>query len=163
MWRWLWNGEIKNLYILLIRFLCCVQKDKDIVPSFFGIIFLRHLICSPFICSLQCLQLLGMSLCYCSLFVYYYWLKIYLICLITSQKYDRFIQKGLDLKNVSPLDDVWLQNIMAMVPCFFWNLTEPLGLLVDEIKEDYLHSNQSAICIYFCYPKFIGVILICNS
>ncbi|XP_067372006.1 dynein axonemal heavy chain 7 isoform X2 [Channa argus] len=63
-------------------------------------------------------------------------------------RYNYYIEKGIDLENVSPLDNLWLKNILAMVPWHLKNLTTPLEALVDEIKEDYLHSIKTAILKY---------------
>uniref|UniRef100_A0A3B4YVU2 Dynein axonemal heavy chain 7 n=1 Tax=Seriola lalandi dorsalis TaxID=1841481 RepID=A0A3B4YVU2_SERLL len=59
--------------------------------------------------------------------------------------YNYYIQKGIDLENVSPLEDSWLENILNMVPCHLKSLYTPLELLVDEIKEDYALSVKTAI------------------
>ncbi|XP_030285119.1 dynein heavy chain 7, axonemal isoform X1 [Sparus aurata] len=63
-------------------------------------------------------------------------------------KYNYFIQKGLELKDVAPLEDSCLENIKGMVPCHLRSLNAPLELLVDQIKEDYLFSMKTAILKY---------------
>lgn len=67
--------------------------------------------------------------------------------IISCQRYNYYIQKGIDLENVAPLEDSCLANIQKMVPCHLKRLRTPLELLVDEIKEDYLLSAKTAICI----------------
>uniref|UniRef100_A0AAQ5XFX9 EF-hand domain-containing protein n=1 Tax=Amphiprion ocellaris TaxID=80972 RepID=A0AAQ5XFX9_AMPOC len=65
-----------------------------------------------------------------------------------EMKYDCFIQKGLDIENVVPLQDSWLKNIHEIVPCHLRSLSTSLEQLVDEIKEDYLFSMKTAILKY---------------
>lgn len=71
---------------------------------------------------------------------------------MSRQKYDYYIENGIDLENVSPLEDSWLEEILQMVPCHLKSQITPLKLLVDEIQEDYLFTVKTAICIYFA-PK----------
>ncbi|KAK2839527.1 hypothetical protein Q5P01_013267 [Channa striata] len=66
----------------------------------------------------------------------------------SEMRYIYYIEKGIDLENVSPLDNLWLKNILAMVPWNLKSLTTPLEVLVDEIKEDYLLSIKTAILNY---------------
>uniref|UniRef100_A0A671W0U7 Dynein axonemal heavy chain 7 n=1 Tax=Sparus aurata TaxID=8175 RepID=A0A671W0U7_SPAAU len=68
--------------------------------------------------------------------------------ILFHQKYNYFIQKGLELKDVAPLEDSCLENIKGMVPCHLRSLNAPLELLVDQIKEDYLFSMKTAILKY---------------
>ncbi|GLD71075.1 dynein heavy chain 7, axonemal-like protein [Lates japonicus] len=68
--------------------------------------------------------------------------------ILSCQKYNYYIQKGIDLENVSPLEDFWLKNILSMVPCYLRSLNAPLELLVNEIREDYLLSIKTAILKY---------------
>ncbi|XP_074514231.1 dynein axonemal heavy chain 7 isoform X2 [Sebastes fasciatus] len=65
-----------------------------------------------------------------------------------EMRYNYYIQKGIDLENVVPLEDSWLDNIQEMVPSHLKSLSTPLELLVDEIKEDYLLSIKKAIVKY---------------
>lgn len=74
--------------------------------------------------------------------------------ILFHQKYNYFIQKGLELKDVAPLEDSCLENIKGMVPCHLRSLNAPLELLVDQIKEDYLFSMKTAICVYFFVLAF---------
>lgn len=67
-----------------------------------------------------------------------------------------YIEKGLDLTNVAPLDDYWLKNILEMVPCHLKSLNAPLELLVDEINEEYLSSIRTAIGMYSIIFKVIS-------
>uniref|UniRef100_A0A8D0ADE4 Dynein axonemal heavy chain 7 n=1 Tax=Sander lucioperca TaxID=283035 RepID=A0A8D0ADE4_SANLU len=68
--------------------------------------------------------------------------------ILSCQRYNYYIQKGIDLENVAPLMDSWLENIQDMVPCHLKSLSTPMELLVDEIKEDYLLSVKTAILKY---------------
>ncbi|XP_035507000.1 dynein axonemal heavy chain 7 isoform X2 [Scophthalmus maximus] len=63
-------------------------------------------------------------------------------------KYDYYIENGIDLENVSPLEDSWLEEILQMVPCHLKSQITPLKLLVDEIQEDYLFTVKTAIWRY---------------
>ncbi|XP_078119357.1 dynein axonemal heavy chain 7 [Sander vitreus] len=65
-----------------------------------------------------------------------------------EMRYNYYIQKGIDLENVAPLMDSWLENIQDMVPCHLKSLSTPMELLEDEIKEDYLLSVKTAILKY---------------
>ncbi|XP_044073688.1 dynein axonemal heavy chain 7 isoform X2 [Siniperca chuatsi] len=65
-----------------------------------------------------------------------------------EMRYNYYIQKGIDLENVAPLEDSWLENIQDMVPCHLKSLSTPLELLVKEIKEDYVLSVKTAILKY---------------
>ncbi|XP_041805973.1 dynein heavy chain 7, axonemal [Chelmon rostratus] len=65
-----------------------------------------------------------------------------------KMRYKDYIQKGIELENVAPLEDSWLENIKEMVPCHLKRLSAPMELLVDEIKEDYLLSIKKAILKY---------------
>ncbi|KAF3842869.1 hypothetical protein F7725_001718 [Dissostichus mawsoni] len=62
--------------------------------------------------------------------------------------YDNYIQKGIDLEDVSPLEDSWLESIQEMIPCHLQSLSTPFQLLVDEIREEYLLSVKEAIVKY---------------
>ncbi|XP_033990468.1 LOW QUALITY PROTEIN: dynein heavy chain 7, axonemal [Trematomus bernacchii] len=62
--------------------------------------------------------------------------------------YDNYIQKGIDLEDVSPLEDSWLESIQGMIPCHLQSLSTPFHLLVDEIREEYLLSVKEAIVKY---------------
>ncbi|XP_026231920.1 dynein heavy chain 7, axonemal isoform X2 [Anabas testudineus] len=66
----------------------------------------------------------------------------------SEMRYNYYIQNGIDLENVSPLEDLWLENILTTVPYHLQSLSTTLELLVDEIKEDYLLSVKAAILKY---------------
>lgn len=66
---------------------------------------------------------------------------------VSRQGYDNYIQKGIDLEDVSPLEDSWLESIQEMIPCHLQSLSTPFHLLVDEIREEYLLSVKEAIGI----------------
>ncbi|XP_070694441.1 dynein axonemal heavy chain 7 [Pempheris klunzingeri] len=65
-----------------------------------------------------------------------------------EMRYKYYIQKGIDMVNVAPLEDSWLENIQKMVPCHLRSFSILLELLVDEIKEDYFFSVKTAILKY---------------
>uniref|UniRef100_A0A3Q3S6H3 Dynein axonemal heavy chain 7 n=1 Tax=Mastacembelus armatus TaxID=205130 RepID=A0A3Q3S6H3_9TELE len=65
-----------------------------------------------------------------------------------TKRYNYYIQKGIDLENVSTLEDSWLDMILIKVPCHLKSLSTLLELLVNEIKEDYLISIKTAILKY---------------
>ncbi|CAK6963682.1 dynein axonemal heavy chain 7 [Scomber scombrus] len=62
--------------------------------------------------------------------------------------YGPYIQNGMNLEHVAPLEDSWMKNILEMVPRHLQSLNTTLQLLDDEIKEDYLHSVKTAILEY---------------
>uniref|UniRef100_A0A3Q3KEU7 Dynein axonemal heavy chain 7 n=1 Tax=Monopterus albus TaxID=43700 RepID=A0A3Q3KEU7_MONAL len=62
---------------------------------------------------------------------------------LPCQRYKYYIQKGIDLDHLSPLEDSWLENILEKVPQQLKSLSIPLQLLVDEIKEDYLMALKT--------------------
>ncbi|XP_049904030.1 dynein axonemal heavy chain 7 [Epinephelus moara] len=65
-----------------------------------------------------------------------------------EMRYNYYIQHGIDLENVAPLEDSRLGNIQKLIPRHLKSLSTPLELLVDEIKEDYLLSVKTAILKY---------------
>lgn len=73
-----------------------------------------------------------------------YFLAFFLSC----QRYNYYIENGIDLDHVSPLEESWVESIMKRVSPNLRRHSASLELLVDEIKEDYLHSIKTAICIY---------------
>ncbi|KAK9537950.1 hypothetical protein VZT92_005520 [Zoarces viviparus] len=62
-----------------------------------------------------------------------------------EMRYSYYIQRGIDQKHVTPMEDSWLENIQDMVPNHLKSLSTSLQLLVDEIKEDYLLGIKTAI------------------
>lgn len=73
-----------------------------------------------------------------------------MVCKILScQRYNYYIQKGIDLENVAPLGDSLLKNIQEMVSNHLTSQSTPFERLVTEINEDYLLCVKAAICIYF--------------
>lgn len=75
--------------------------------------------------------------------------------ILSCQRYNYYIQEGIDLENVAPLEDSWLENIQGKLSCELRSLSTPMEPLVDEIKEDYLLCVKTAICIYLIILKFI--------
>ncbi|XP_028254184.1 dynein heavy chain 7, axonemal isoform X2 [Parambassis ranga] len=56
-----------------------------------------------------------------------------------------YIQRGMDLVNVAPLQDTWLETIRGRIPCHLQSFRTTMELLVDEIKDDYLTSIKTII------------------
>ncbi|XP_067459187.1 dynein axonemal heavy chain 7 [Thunnus thynnus] len=65
-----------------------------------------------------------------------------------EMRYNLYIEKGVELERVAPLEDSWLKNILGMVPRHLKSLSTTLELLDYEIKENYLHSVKKAILKY---------------
>ncbi|XP_019945265.2 dynein axonemal heavy chain 7 isoform X2 [Paralichthys olivaceus] len=65
-----------------------------------------------------------------------------------DMKFDYYIQHGIDLKHVSPLEDFWLENILEKIPCHLKIQIQSQKELVNEIKEDYLFNVKKAIVKY---------------
>ncbi|XP_047456328.1 dynein axonemal heavy chain 7 isoform X2 [Mugil cephalus] len=65
-----------------------------------------------------------------------------------KKTYNYYIQRGIELGNVAPLEESSLQNIDEMIPCRLKSRSVPQKLLVNEIKEDYLLSVKAAILKY---------------
>ncbi|CAG5865931.1 unnamed protein product, partial [Menidia menidia] len=65
----------------------------------------------------------------------------------SEMRFNYLFQKGVDLENVSCLQDSCIKNIQKLVPAKLRRQRTPLELLVDEIKEDYLVSVKTAIFI----------------
>nr|XP_029135329.1 dynein heavy chain 7, axonemal [Labrus bergylta] len=65
-----------------------------------------------------------------------------------EMRYKYFIQNGIDLQNVAPLEDSWMENIKALIPCHLTSLKTTIEQQEDEIKEDYLLSVKTAIVGY---------------
>uniref|UniRef100_G3NCJ3 Dynein axonemal heavy chain 7 n=1 Tax=Gasterosteus aculeatus aculeatus TaxID=481459 RepID=G3NCJ3_GASAC len=72
-----------------------------------------------------------------------------MVCKILScQRYNYYIQKGIDLENVAPLGDSLLKNIQEMVSNHLTSQSTPFERLVTEINEDYLLCVKAAILKY---------------
>nr|XP_057937248.1 dynein axonemal heavy chain 7 isoform X2 [Doryrhamphus excisus] len=65
-----------------------------------------------------------------------------------EKKYYQYIQNGINLEHLTPLQDSWVKNILGKVPGHLKNQNQMLDLLLDEVKEDYLLSIKTAILKY---------------
>ncbi|XP_049583590.1 dynein axonemal heavy chain 7 [Syngnathus scovelli] len=67
---------------------------------------------------------------------------------LIDKKYYHYIQNGINLHNLTPLQDSWVKNITGKVPGHLKNQKETLNVLLDEVREDYLLSIKTAILKY---------------
>lgn len=68
--------------------------------------------------------------------------------ILPFQRFDFYIQEGMDLDSVAPLQDSWLKNIKSMVPRHLRNRKATMASLVEEVKEEYLLCVKKEICMY---------------
>ncbi|KAL7866083.1 hypothetical protein SRHO_G00113300 [Serrasalmus rhombeus] len=60
-------------------------------------------------------------------------------------RYNYYIRHGIDIEDVAPMEDTWLENILDLVPSHLKRQTTTIEALSDEIREDYLFSVQKAM------------------
>ncbi|XP_036417740.1 dynein heavy chain 7, axonemal [Colossoma macropomum] len=60
-------------------------------------------------------------------------------------RYNYYIRHGIDIEDVAPMEDSWLENILDLVPSHLKRQTTTIEALSDEIREDYLFSVQKAM------------------
>uniref|UniRef100_A0A3B4DBH6 Dynein axonemal heavy chain 7 n=1 Tax=Pygocentrus nattereri TaxID=42514 RepID=A0A3B4DBH6_PYGNA len=66
-------------------------------------------------------------------------------CVSFLQRYNYYIRHGIDIEDVAPMEDTWLENILDLVPSHLKRQTTTIEALSDEIREDYLFSVQKAM------------------
>uniref|UniRef100_A0A8B9LDW8 Dynein axonemal heavy chain 7 n=1 Tax=Astyanax mexicanus TaxID=7994 RepID=A0A8B9LDW8_ASTMX len=68
--------------------------------------------------------------------------------LCSLQKYNHYIQHGIDTEQVANMEDSWLANILDLVPTHLRSLTRPIEVFSEEMGEDYLLSVKKSIVNY---------------
>lgn len=63
---------------------------------------------------------------------------------VSHQQFKEFVEKGLDLMSVAPLERSSLKNILQMVPTQLKTLNAPLERLLREVNDEYLLSMKRA-------------------
>ena len=59
--------------------------------------------------------------------------------------YQQFLFKYILVEHVAPMEELWLQNVLQMVPRRLKHLSQSIEALSDEMREDYLLSVKKAI------------------
>lgn len=60
-------------------------------------------------------------------------------------RYYYYIHNGVDTVHVASIDEKWLSNISALVPSKLKKWPDIIGVMVDELKEDYLLCIKKSI------------------
>ncbi|XP_030613861.1 dynein heavy chain 7, axonemal isoform X2 [Archocentrus centrarchus] len=66
----------------------------------------------------------------------------------SEMRYNYYIEHGIDLENIPPLEDSWLESILKRVSPDLKYHSTLLELLMDEVKEDYICSTKAALLRY---------------
>nr|XP_055071765.1 dynein axonemal heavy chain 7 [Misgurnus anguillicaudatus] len=60
-------------------------------------------------------------------------------------RYYYFIRNGIGTEDVAPMEDSWLQNVLALIPKQLRSLRGTIEALSDEMREDYVLNIKKAI------------------
>lgn len=77
--------------------------------------------------------------------------------IVSHQQFKEFIEKGLDLISMAPLERSSLKNILQMVPTHLKKLSTPLEQLLREINDQYFLAVKRASGASAINIKVFGV------